>query len=285
MALLLGLFAALCWGVHDLAVRFLAPRMGGFRLGLRTELGGFIILLPLVLAVRNGTMHDWLLVAVLGVVYGLAIAGLFKSFAMAPLSVVGPFSSGYPALVVIWGMFFGLSPSLLQYFGMATILIGSAVVARYSHDGSGIHTVIKGHVWELAFWIVLSDICFAIAIVLGQKLALTFGDATTAGLLRVPAMLILGSFALREPASTIKMTWKIALACVILGGLDVAALTGVNAMGTLPYKEFGAMGIAAYGAIAALLGMIWLKEKVSLGQWAGIALTIAGVAALGVQFE
>src|ERR1700754_3878032 len=105
MALLLGLFAALCWGIHDVAARIFAQRMGAFRLGLRTELGGFILLLPLVVMARSGNIDDWLLVGLLGVIYGLAIAGLFKSFAMAPLSVVGPFSSGYPALIVIWGMF------------------------------------------------------------------------------------------------------------------------------------------------------------------------------------
>ena len=54
-------------------------------------------------------------------------------------------------------------------------------------------------------------------------------------------------------------------------------------MGTLPGKELGAMGISAYGALATLLAMIWLNEKVSLGQWFGIGLIVAGVAGLGIQ--
>lgn len=285
MALLLGLFAALCWGIHDVAARVLAQSMGAFRLGLRTELGGFILLLPLVVMARSSNINDWLMVLALGVIYGLAIAGLFKSFAMAPLSVVGPFSAGYPALVVIWGMLFGLKPNLLQYAGIAGILLGAVMVGRFSPEEGGMKAMGRGKLWELAFWIILSDVCFAVAIVVGQKLAGVFGDATTAGLLRVPAMAVLGLFATREMASQIKFTWKVALACVFMGGLDVAALTGINSMGTMPYKEIGAMGISAYGAIAALLGMIWLKEKVSLGQWLGIALTVAGVAALGAQFE
>jgi len=70
---------------------------------------------------------------------------------------------------------------------------------------------------------------------------------------------------------------------VVMGGLDVAALTGINFIGTLPNKEMGAMGISAYGAIAVLLAMIFLKEKVSSGQWLGIAMIAAGVAGLGIQ--
>src|SRR5882724_8755210 len=132
MALLLGLFAALCWGVHDLAARVFTQRMGAFRLGVRTELAGFILLLPVVIMARGGRVEDWLLVGLLGVIYGVAIAGLFKSFAMAPLSIVGPFSAGYPALIVVWGMFFGLSPTLLQYLGIAAILIGAVIVGRAS---------------------------------------------------------------------------------------------------------------------------------------------------------
>ena len=285
MALLLGLFAALCWGVHDVAARVFTQRMGAFRLGMRTELAGFILLLPVVVMARSSRMEDWLLVGLLGIIYGLAIAGLFKSFAMAPLSVVGPFSAGYPALIVIWGMFFGLKPNFLQYAGIAGILAGAVMVGRFSPEEGGMKGLSRGKISELAFWIVLSDVCFAVAIVLGQKLAGSFGDATTAGLLRVPAMLVLGLFATREKAPDVKLTWTVAMACLIMGGLDVAALTGINAMGTMPYKEIGAMGISAYGAIAALLAMIWLKEKVSIGQWIGIALTVAGVAALGVQFE
>ena len=48
MALMLGLFAALCWAIHDLAARHLAPTIGAFRLGLLTEAAGFVLMLPLL---------------------------------------------------------------------------------------------------------------------------------------------------------------------------------------------------------------------------------------------
>ncbi len=284
MALLLGLFAALCWSVHDLAARYFAPRTGAFRLGMLTEMAGLLLVSPLFFHLPQASTHEWLLVVLLGVIYGAAIAGLFKAFAMAPVAIVGPLTAGYPALVVLWGILNGASPTSLQYLAMAAILVGAVIVGRAGDkDAADAPAIQKSKLLELTFWIVLADVCFATAIVLGQRLGPVFGDVTTAGLLRGPAIMLLLPFALTEPAPTSKLTWKIGAVILAMGGLDVAALSGINYMGTLPGKELGAMGISAYGALATLLAMIWLNENVSRGQWFGIGLIVAGVAGLGVQ--
>ena len=62
-------------------------------------------------------------------------------------------------------------------------------------------------------------------------------------------------------------------------------VTAVNASGHLPGKEFAAVGISGYGAVSVVLAMIFLKEKVSAGQWAGIAMIVGGVAAVSTQAE
>jgi drug/metabolite transporter (DMT)-like permease len=284
MALLLGLFAALCWALHDLAARQFAAGMGPARMGLRTELAGFILLLPFLWNVPSAPAADWLLLLALGFTYGAAIIGLFKAFAMAPVSVVGPFTAGYPALVVMWGALNGNVPSWLQVLAILTILAGAVTVGRSGHHDGGINMVTKGKIPTLIFWILLADVCFAAAIVMGQKLGPVFGDIQTAVLLRLPAAALLLPFALREKAPAARLTGLTALVLVGMAGLDAAALTGINAMGALPYKELGAMGISAYGAIAVPLAMVWLKERVSPGEWLGVALITFGVAGLGVQF-
>ncbi len=273
----------MCWSVHDLAARHFAPTMGGFRLGFFTELAGFILLLPLVLNVGHGSSGDWLLLLALGLTYGVAVAGLFKAFAMAPVSIVGPLTAGYPALVVLWGLMHGLAPTVAQYLCMAAVLIGAGVVGRSGPDDGGIHTIAKGKFAEVMAWIVVADLSFAAAIVMGQKLGPVFGEARTAGLLRLPASLILLPFAWREASAPPKLTVWIIAAFAGMALLDVIALTGINYMGMLPGKELGAMGISAYGALAVLLATVFLNERVSLGQWAGIILIGAGVAGLGAQ--
>ncbi len=283
MALLLGLFAALCWSIHDLAARRLAHNVGAFRLGIFTEVAGFIVVLPALIGTPVASFADWVGVAILGITYGAAIAGLFKAFAMAPVSVVGPFTAGYPALIVIWGMVGGLIPTWTEIISISAILSGAVIVGRSGHHNGGMNVVQKGKVPELMFWILLADFCFAAAIIMGQKLGPVFGDMRTAGLLRVPAAIVLIPFALMDNGAKGKITaniWRVVLG---MGMLDIAALTGINAMGAMPYKELGAMGISAYGAIAVPLAMVWLKEKVSRGEWSGIALITAGIAGLGSQ--
>ena len=64
--------------------------------------------------------------------------------------------------------------------------------------------------------------------------------------------------------------------------LDVFGVIAVNASGHQPGKEFAAIGISSYGAMAVVLAMLILKEKVSAGQWAGILMIAAGVATLSM---
>ena len=42
------------------------------------------------------------------------------------------------------------------------------------------------------------------------------------------------------------------------------------------------IGISAYGALSVIMAMIFLKEKVSPGQWVGLVMIVAGVATLSV---
>jgi uncharacterized membrane protein len=68
-----------------------------------------------------------------------------------------------------------------------------------------------------------------------------------------------------------------------MGILDVLGLVAVNASGHLPAKEFAAIGISAYGAIAVALARVVLQESVTPLQWLGIAMITVGVAALALS--
>lgn len=284
LALALGLFAALCWSVHDLMARKLAPVLGAYRMSVLVMLTGFVLLLP---AIATSTIWQaenapnlWGVV-LLGAIYGMAVSSLFKGFSMAPVSIVGPFTAGYPALVVLWGVFHGFHPTAPELAAMVAILLGAIIVGRYGQEEGGLHAVDAGKLPLVIFFSVLASVCFAAAVILGQSLGPRFGEFAVSGLLRLPAALVILPFAFRErgenPQSKFS-SWGFVAAMALL---DVTALAGVNYMGRLPAKELGSMGISAYGAVATLLAMLLLKEKVTWAQWIGIALIVAGVAVLG----
>jgi drug/metabolite transporter (DMT)-like permease len=284
LAVMFGLFAALCWSLHDLLARNFANDVGPYRMAIGTLLAGGFLLAGIVL--WNGTILEadtatLQLAAILGVIYGLAVSSLFMAFSLAPVSIVGPATAGYPALVVVWGMINGLHPSELQWLAIIVILVGAVVVARAGPADGGLNAVQRGKIPLLIFSCVVAQVFFASSVILGQKVAANVGEFEATFMSRFPAALVLIPFVIREKPAVAKISAKAWAGIFAMGAFDVAAVSGINYMGRLPNKEFGSMGISAYGAIATLLAMILLKEKTTVWQWAGIGMICGGVAVLG----
>lgn len=283
-AVLLGVISALTWSIHDIMGRRLAARVGPFRMGLFVMLGGAVLLSVAIWpagGVSGLTRHGALLAVAMGVGYGLGAAGLFKAFSMAPLSIVGPITSAYPVLVVLWGLFGGFYPSLLQWLAIGATLVGAIVVGRAGPEHAGLDAIAPGRLPALLFYCALCSVGYAAAVVLGQDATPEIGELQTAWLARPASLITLLPFVMSE-ARPAKLNLNHWVAMLSMAVLDIAGLLAVNASGRLPDKEFAAIGISAYGAIATLLAAVFLKEKVTLGQWLGVALIAGGVAALTI---
>ncbi len=284
LALSFGLSAALCWSIHDSIARFYADRLGPYRMALLVIAAGALLLLPFVL--WRGLLwqaEGWALgyAAALGGAYAMALAGLFKAFSLAPVSIVGPTTAGYPALVVVWGLLNGLVPTPVEWVGLVLVLAGAVIVGASSADAGDRRAIPPGQTLTAFVAIIAANVGFASAVVLGQTAAVSMGEVETTFVSRFPAALLLLPL-LRGDVRT-QTTWPSGgvLAVLAMAALDVGAMTAVNHAGHFPNKAFAAMGVSAYGGLAVLVAMIVLKEKVSKGQWLGIALVVAGIACLG----
>ena len=209
---------------------------------------------------------------------------MFKAFSLAPVSVVGPLTSGYPALVVIWGLLHGVNPGALQWLAIILILAGAVIVGRCGPDDGGFAVVAKNKIGMVLASSAVAATCFAASIIVGQRATLHLGDIETTFVSRFPAaVLVFAMVRLGEPPLAINRPsgmWK-AVAAMALS--DVVAVTSVNASTYFPDKELGAMGICAYGPLSVLWAMIFLKEKVSATQWLGILMISGGVASLAIS--
>jgi drug/metabolite transporter (DMT)-like permease len=140
LAVMFGVFAALCWSVHDLIARGMAARIGPFRMAALVMISGGILLSVYVLydgRIWQSSREGLIAGLVLGLVYGLAVGGLFKAFSLGPISLVGPLTAGYPVLAVLWGVTNGLEPTALQWAAVAATLIGAVIVARSGTEDGG----------------------------------------------------------------------------------------------------------------------------------------------------
>ncbi len=284
IAISLGLTAALFWSFHDVLARRFSGDIGPFRLAIWVVLlGAAILAVPVMARARLQSIDTQGLTYALamGATYAIAIGGLLKAFSIAPISIVGPFTAPYPALVVIWGMFNGLTPGWGEYTAILLILGGAIVVARFGHSDGGLNVVASGQLPTLLLACALACLGFAASVILGQMASATLGSLEATLVSRVPAALLLLPLALPEHHSGTKLKPLLWWAIAAMALCDVIAITVINIMGEMANKEYGAMAITAYGALAVLLATIVLREKVSAGQWLGIALIAVGVGYLG----
>jgi drug/metabolite transporter (DMT)-like permease len=283
IAVLLGLFAALCWAVHDTLARRHAPGVGSSLMAVWVLLvGAALLVLPVLQsgALWKADAASFAYAGAMGVAYAFGIGGLFKAFSLAPMSVVGPFTSSYPALVVVWGVINGLAPSPVEWIAFALVLAGGVVVARAGHPDGGINAVAPGKLKVVVIACAFASLGYAASIVLGQRAALGLGEFETTFASRFPAALLLLPLAGQEPARQTRIPSNAWLGIFLMALFDVLAASSINYAGRFPNKEFAGMGISAYGGLAVLLAVIFLKERVSAGQWVGILLTATGIGLL-----
>lgn len=281
-AVVLGVLAALSWSVHDVIARVLAGRLGPFRMAVMVMIGGGLALTPYVLWRGIGFLtdpHGLLLSLALGVAYGVAIGTIYKAFSLGPVSLVAPLTAAYPVLVVVWGLLHGLSLTLVQGLAVGAAIAGAFVIARTGHEDSGINAVPAG---KMPLFIATCALCllgFATAFIIGQNAAVAVGEAEAAWVSRLTGMLTILPFVVSDPkpGRLTPLHWLAVAGCAVF---DVAGLVAVNASGHFPGREFAAIGVSGYGATAAILAALILKERISLGQWCGILLIVVGVATI-----
>ena len=285
LAILLGVCAALCWSLHDLVARAYAARIGAFRMAGLVMVAGAVLLVAIV--AWRGTIwsSSWTGIVeslLLGVATGIGVGGLFRAFSLGPISLVGPVTAAYPVLVVGWGVVNGLEPSALQWAAVAATLAGALIVARSGHEDGGINAVEPGKLPLLFLFCAMSMLGYACTVVIGQRAGVSLGEIESTFLSRFTAMATLLPFILGEgrPAPLKPRHW---LGILAMGGLDAVGVIAINATGGMDGSEFTAVGISSYGAIAVILAMLVLKEKVSPGQWLGIAMIVGGVATLSLS--
>ncbi len=284
ISVLLGLVAAFCWSTHDLLARRFAATTGPFRMSFWIMLAGAAILLIPILwrgQIWHADTFSIGLALAMGVVYAFALGALLLAFSLAPVSIVGPLTAGYPALVVVWGLFNGLSPTWLQWAGVALVMLGVIVVGRTGHDDGGNDSVAKGRMPLVIASIVIASIAFAAAIVMGQAATLGLGEYEVTFLSRFPAAAVLLLAMRSEKTEHLTFSQSALVSVFAMAACDVVAVTAINTSAHFPNRELGAMAISSYGALSVVMAMLILKERVTTLQWLGIFTVIAGVAALG----
>ena len=291
--LLLGLGAALMWGLTDVCAAIAGQRLGSLRVLATSQLAGVVALVIVAMALGEGLPTDPAIILA-GVLVGLAGAGAYLSFFTAlrigPLSVVSPIAAAYGGLTVILAVIIlGESLSLGQAAGAALATIG-VVLAGLVFDGGLRSARVVGR--GVAFAMV-ALVLFAVMTV-GSAEAIDISGWLPLILLARVTQVVAG-WSLLGIGLGLRPRWMGPLLeapqassgravgiAVTAGLLDVVGLISF-AIG-LERSETWLVGLASsFGpAVAVVVAVAFLGERLRPTQWLGLAGIAAGLAAVAL---
>jgi drug/metabolite transporter (DMT)-like permease len=279
-ALSLGLIAAFAWGFHDICIRYISqktPLMAClftvlvvgllFHLAVMFSTDGLVQISPAASS----------LAALAGVFFLMASLGLYGAFQRGPVRLVSPIIASFPILSVFWAASMGADITFWQWAAVLIILGGVSVVAILSDDShedvppKGLTILYAG----------IAAIGFAGTFAITQLAAEMSDHLPVTLVTRVTAIALLIG---------VILLWRLpfwpgrrALGVLILMGLaDGIALLSIVSAGGLPDAQYAAVAASLFGLLTIVMAWAFLKEKMTVPQWLGCAVTFAGIGYLAL---
>lgn len=279
-ALALGLAAALCWGFHDICVRFLSQKTAISACIFTVILTGLVF--HTALTITTDTFEPMPARAVYqslgaGLFFVIATFGLYYAFQRGPVRLVAPLIASYPILSVGWAALQGAQVSALQWLAVLAIVAGVSIVASLS-DTSDAEVPPLGPTIVFA---LIASVGFAGTFALGQGAAALSHDMPSTLVTRSMAFALVVAIvlSLKLPVWPGKqaLPWLVAM-----GVADGIALMCVLSAGALPDAKYAAVASSLFGMLTIVLAWMFLKERLTVPQWAGCAVAFAGVGYLAL---
>lgn len=279
LALGLGMIAALCWAVHDICVRFVSQSGAIYPALVAVVLAGTVAMLPLALWLGHWdtmTRTAYGLSALSGVFFAVASVGLYNAFGIGPVRLVAPIIGSFPVLSVGWAAWNGQAIANDQWAAIALVVGGVGLVSLLSDEDESNGSQLKAIIWGLvaAFGFFATFASGQAATIVGDELPVTLVS-------RLIAVVLLTMILLRQagPKIPARHNWPL---LGVMGVLDAIALSMIMSAGTLDRPEFAAVAASTFGALTIILAWTFLKERMTGGQWIGVALTFTGIGYLAI---
>jgi uncharacterized membrane protein len=277
-----GLLAAIGWGTTDFLAAVSGRRLGSLPALAVSQLVGIVLATALFVGSGNGfaSLHGlvWFLVAN-GLIAMVAYSLHYRALELGPVGVVSPVGAGYA--VVGFALAVLLLPNehpggLAILGGVITICGVFLVSANLPLLRAGLHERPPG-LW----WAVGSAVGFGVA---GFILGVIAKDSNDwiATLFTTRVVLVLAYIPLlvarRRTFHKVAGATTIAyVAAAAAGAFDLMGVASYSAGATKGFLSVVLAASAVFPAIAVALSVLFLKERLVLNQYVGIAVVIGGL--------
>lgn len=288
VSIVCGLISALCWGVSDWLARGISSSMGSFRAQLWSQLIGLLGLGIAVVvsgdgvtALATGTPRAWGFTLLYGGIVGVAALAFFEAFGKGKVAVVAPIVGAYGAVSIAWSLAFGARLLPVVALGL-TLVVAGVVLASMSPvpaaDGTRDDATAARHRRGTIAAVCAAFLFGTAFFVLGRESAPVFGAIVPAFFSRLVGPLVLGAIArgLRvsmAPPSSSSDRLGVLFSGVLSSGAVVATGYGVQHGDTAVVAVLGSLSVV----VTVLIALVVLRERLTLRQWAGVALALIGI--------
>lgn len=293
IGLLLGLGAAVMWGLTDVAGSVASRRFGSLPVLAGAHLVGFtvIVILSVVRGISVPTDPGILVSAVAVGLFGAgAYLAFFTGLRIGPLAVVSPTVAAFGGLTVILSVvFLGETLSNLQALGALLATVGVVLVGFVSDAGLRATRIVgPGVLLGVAALILFALMTVASSGPVRQVGWLEFSFLSRT--VNVIAIWVLFIVAIRTRAPVFApllaageaRSRKGAVAIVAAGLLDIIGLVSFTI--GLEQADTWIVGLASsFGpAIAVLVAVTFMRERLRRTQWLGLAVIATGLVAVAI---
>lgn len=279
MGILFGLTAALCWGIGDFVITRATRTIGALPTMFYVQLTGLLLIGLLTFTQSALTAIEtevWVTTVGIGLTNMAATLCLYRAFAVGTLSLVSPIASGFAVVTALLALLSGERPDPLALAG-AVLLIGGVVVVsrspghnREARSLAGVPAALGAALgYGVSFWALgfVTPVLGAVwPVVITRSVALT---ATVLLLSRR------GGLPLRVP----RAVWPFVIGASLF---DTVAFVAFNYGISLDYTAIVTALASLFSAVTVMLAWLFLRERLSAGQWAGVLVILFGVLLVSV---
>lgn len=289
MDIILGISAALGWGVADFSARFASRRIGAFRTLFVMQFFGFSAL-SAFLWLTGGFSRSfdsgwtpWLFAVVAGLINTVAGLSLYRSFEVGAISIAGPVSSSYPALTVALAVASGERIHALRGAGLALTFIGMILAAltfapdeKHAIDPRTHHS--DAHLSKGAAFAIVAAVGYGVMFwLLGFHVVPRIGSGLSVWVIRLTTLSVLLLVGLPTGKALPLPRGNVWWLLLVTGLMDTSAFVANNAGMGAGHVAVVSVLASLYGAVTVLLSWIFLRERIERSQWFGIFLIFVGI--------
>jgi len=285
VGVLFGVAAAVFWGLGDFLVTHLTRRVGTARALISIQvlsLAAWVSLLLVLSPLPSVTPALWGILIATGVCHVLGLVFVYRAFEIGTLSIVSPISAAFAVVTAILSLAVGERPPAFALGGAVLLVLGVVLATRSASPSQasaatwrGIPEAIAsavafGTMFWLFYFFVQPKLGYALPLILLKTMAV--GGSILLFLFRRPA----GPEAARALGPGVVLLALAAAAADTLAWLAYIWGTGST------YATVVTALASLFSVVTVLLAWKFLRERLAIHQWAGVALILIGILLVSV---